>query len=167
MRVPQIEVTFKMKMISSLWQKTWKKMLKLHKQFRHASVDRLHKLLACSGHNDEECTAILKDIIKNYEIWMRYSKPKQKPAIGLPMAATYNDTVAMELHELEPGVWYLHATDHFTCFSAGSIITTKKPREIVKHFIHWWTVIGALRHGLDWMAGGQRHWYGGHFLGCA
>ena len=36
------------------------------------------------------------------------------------------------------GVWYLHAIDHFTRFSAGSIVTTKKPREIVKHFIHCW-----------------------------
>lgn len=42
-----------------------KTMLKLHKQFGHASVDRLHKLLACSGKNDDECTTILKAIVKN------------------------------------------------------------------------------------------------------
>lgn len=42
-------------------------MLKLHKQFGHASVDRLDKLLACSGNNDEESTTILKDIVKNCE----------------------------------------------------------------------------------------------------
>jgi len=34
---------------------------------------------------------------------------------------------AVDLHELELGVWYLHAIDHFTHFSAGSIVTTKKP----------------------------------------
>jgi len=54
------------------------------------------------------------------------------------MASTYNETVAVDLHALEPGVWYLHAIDHFTRFSAGSIVTNKKPREIVKHFIHCW-----------------------------
>lgn len=26
----------------------------------------------------------------------------------------------MDLHELEPGVWYLHIIDHFTRFSAGN-----------------------------------------------
>lgn len=44
-----------------------KKMLKLHQQLGHASLDRVHKLLTSSGNNDEECTTILKDIIKNYE----------------------------------------------------------------------------------------------------
>lgn len=113
-------------------------LLKLHKQFGHASVDRLQKLLSCSGNTDDESITILKEIVKNCEICIRYSRAKPKPAVGLPMASTYNETVAMDLHELEPGLWYLHAIDHFTRFSAGSIITTKKPKEIVKHFIHCW-----------------------------
>ena len=116
-------------------------LLKLHRQFGHASVERLQKLLACTGNNDEESNTILKDIVKNCETCIRYSKPKRKPVVGLPMASTYNETIAVDLHELEPGVWYLHAIDQFTRFSAGSIITTKKPREIVKHFIHCWISI--------------------------
>jgi hypothetical protein len=28
--------------------------------------------------------------------------------------------------------------DQIICLSAGSIVNTKKPREIVKHFIHSW-----------------------------
>jgi len=112
-------------------QEKLKILLKLYKQFGHASVDRLKKLLTCSGNTDEECTTILKDIVKNCETCIRYSKLRQKPAVGLPMASAYNETVAMDLHELEPGVWYLHAIDHFTRFSAGSIITTRKPKEIL------------------------------------
>lgn len=42
------------------------------------------------------------------------------------------------MHELEPGLWYLHIIDQFTRFSAGSILTTKKSSEIVKHFVHDW-----------------------------
>lgn len=91
-----------------------KVLLKLHKQFGHASVDRLQKLLTCSGNTDEECITILKDVVKNCETCIRYSEPK--PAVGLPMASAYNETVAVDLHELEPGVWYLHAIDHFTRF---------------------------------------------------
>lgn len=64
-----------------------------------------------------------------------YSRAKPKSAEGLPMASTYNETVAVDLHELEEGLWCLHAIDHFARFSEGSSITTKTPKEIVKHFI--------------------------------
>ena len=96
--------------------------MKLHRQFGHASVERLHKLLACAGNNDEESNTILKDIVKNCETCIRHSKPKRQPVGGLPMASTFNETIAVDLHELEPGVWYLHAIDHFTRFIAGSSV---------------------------------------------
>jgi len=74
-----------------------KVLFKLHTQFGHASVDRLKKLLACSG--DAECTTILKDIVKKTETCIRYSKPK--PALGLPMASTYRSLtpVRMDVNE--------------------------------------------------------------------
>ncbi len=55
-----------------------------------------------------------------------------------PLAFQYNETVAVDLHELEPGLWFLHIIDQFIRFSAGSTMTTKKPSEFVKHFIHDW-----------------------------
>lgn len=71
-------------------------------------------------------------------------KTKPKPAVGLPLASECNETVAVDLHELEPSVWYLHIIDHFTRFSAGSIMKTKKSSEIVNSFIHTWiSVHGA------------------------
>jgi len=115
-----------------------KALLKLHKQFGHASVDRLKKLLTNAGNTDDECTAILGEIVGKCEICLKYSKAKPKPAVGLPMASRYNETVAVDLHELEPNVWYLHIIDHFTRFSAGSIVTSKKPSVIVKSFVHSW-----------------------------
>lgn len=39
-------------------------LLKLHRQFGHASADRLQKLLACSGNHDDESNTILKNIVK-------------------------------------------------------------------------------------------------------
>ena len=72
------------------------------------------------------------------EICQKYSRTKPKPAVGLPLASEYNETVAMDLHELEPGVWYRHIIDHFTRFRAGNIVMTKKSSEIVNSFIHSW-----------------------------
>ena len=68
---------------------------------------------------------MLKNIVKNCGSCIRYSKPKDKPVVGLPMASTYNEIVAIDMHELELGVWYMHAIDHFSRFSARSIITVK------------------------------------------
>lgn len=113
-------------------------LVKLHKQFGHASADRLQRLLTSSGNKDTECNIILQQVVAECEICQKYGRAKPKPAVGLPLASQYNETVAVDLHELEPGVWYLHIIDQFTRFSAGSILTTKRSSEIVKHFIHDW-----------------------------
>lgn len=60
----------------------------------------------------------------------------------------------MDLHELEPAVWYLHTIDHFT---AGSIISTKKPTEIVTHFIHCWLSVHGPPHRLFTDNGDEFH----------
>lgn len=123
-----------------------KVLLKLHKQFGHASAERLQRLLHSAGNKDKDCVTILQEIVNKCDICQRHSKTKPKPAVGLPLASEYNDTVAMDLHELEPGVWYLHIIDHFTRFSAGNIVKTKKASEIVNSLIHSWiSVHGAPR----------------------
>ncbi|XP_014051020.1 uncharacterized protein isoform X1 [Salmo salar] len=96
-----------------------KVLLKLHKQFGHATVDRLQKLLSSSGNNDDESISILQQIVNNCETCQKY----------------------VDLHELAPSVWYLHIIDHFTRFSAGSIVNTKKPSDIVRHFMHSWVSV--------------------------
>lgn len=106
-----------------------KVLLKLHKQFDHASADRLQRLMQSSGNKDKECFAILQQIVDDCEICQKYKRTKLKPAVGLPMVSEYNETVAVDLHELELSVWYLHIIDHFTRFSAGSIVKTKKSSE--------------------------------------
>ncbi|KAL2099481.1 hypothetical protein ACEWY4_003875 [Coilia grayii] len=115
-----------------------KLLVKLHRQFGHASADRLLRLLSSSGTNDAECATILHRIMSECETCQRYSKIKPRPAVGLPLASQHNETVAVDLHELEPGLWYLHIIDQFTRFSAGSVLPTKKGSEIVKHFSHDW-----------------------------
>lgn len=99
-----------------------KVLLKLHKQFGHASADRLQRLILSSGNTDKDCPVILQEIIRDCEVCQRYSRTKPRPAVGLPLASEYNETVAMDLHELEPGVWYLHIIDHFTRFSVTKTV---------------------------------------------
>lgn len=76
-----------------------KMLLKLHKQYGHASADSLQKLLKSSGNNDIECIVILEKIVSECEICQRYSKPKPKPAVGLPLASQYNETMPVDLNQ--------------------------------------------------------------------
>lgn len=113
-----------------------KVLVELHKQFGHASAERLLRLIQSSGNTDEQCAVILQEIVRDCDICQRYCKTKPRPAVGLPLASEYNETVAMDLHEMDPNVWYLHIIDHFTRFSVRSIVKTKKAAEIVNSFIH-------------------------------
>ncbi|XP_034069112.1 uncharacterized protein LOC117544299 [Gymnodraco acuticeps] len=115
-----------------------KALLKLHKQFGHASAERLQRLLRSSGNKDKDCDTILQQIVQECDICQRYSKTKPKPAVGLPLASEYNETVAVDLHELEPSLWYLHIIDQFTRFRAGSIVKTKNSSVMVNSFLHTW-----------------------------
>lgn len=40
--------------------------------------------------------------------YVKYKRTKAKPAVGLPMPLEYNETVAVDLHELVPSVWHLY-----------------------------------------------------------
>ncbi len=52
--------------------------------------------------NDDRCFTVFKDMMKNSETCIRYSKPKQKPDVSLPMASNYNDT-ALTHHQETSG----------------------------------------------------------------
>ena len=119
-------------------------LIKLHKQFGHASADRLKRLLESAGTHDTEVFNTLKEVVDNCETCFKFQRPVPKPAVGFPLATDFNETVAVDLHELDTNKWYLHIIDEFTRFSAGAIITSKQSSVFVKHFIDKWiSVHGA------------------------
>ncbi|XDV39471.1 hypothetical protein PO909_008715, partial [Leuciscus waleckii] len=60
--------------------------------------DKLLRLMNNSGNKDAECPSLLQKIINQCEVCQKYCKTKPKPAVGLPLASTYNETVAIDLH---------------------------------------------------------------------
>ena len=89
---------------------------------------------------------MLTEIVERCEVCERYRKQPQKPAVGFPKATDFNETVAVDLHELGKNLWYLHIIDEFTRFSAGAIMTCKRPSVFVQNFIqHWISIHGAPR----------------------
>ena len=78
---------------------------------------------------------MLRQVVNNCETCALFKKTPPKPAVGLPLATDFNQTVAVDLHELGTNVWYLHITDEFTRFSAGAIVKRKLPSVFVQEFI--------------------------------
>ena len=87
--------------------------VKLRKQFGHASVDRLTRLFKSAGTTDTETLELLQVVVEKCEICAKLRKPSCKPVVGLPLATQNSGTVAVDLHELEHSVWYLHILDEF------------------------------------------------------
>jgi transposase InsO family protein len=125
-------------------QEKEKKMKKLHRQFGHATKDRLKKLLIDAGVNDSDLFRTLEKVVNNCEICDRHSKTPSRPVVSLPMASDFNEVVSMDLHHLEGTTWILHLIDMFTRYSSGAIIESKEGQIIVDRFIkHWIGIFGA------------------------
>ena len=99
--------------------------LKLHKQFGHASVQNLQKLLKNANCVENTLTEIIEDVVNNRETCLTFKRPSPRPVVGLPKASEFNDTVSVDLHQLKPNLWYLHIIDEFTRFSNAAIISKK------------------------------------------
>ena len=70
------------------------KTVKIHRQFEHHNSKKIRD----SEIEDKEIEEELKAINKSCEICLRYKKSKLKP-VGLPMAKSFNGTVAMDLKQ--------------------------------------------------------------------
>ena len=118
-----------------------KKLVKLHKQFGHASEESLTKLIRNSGVKNVTIFKALKEVVDNCETCMKYKKPPPRPVVGLPLADDFNQTVAMDLHELSGNLYYFHMIDEFSRFSAACIIKSKQASVIVLCFIKYWIAV--------------------------
>ena len=73
-----------------------------------------------------------------------HKKPPPRPVVGLLTAATFNHTVALDLHSLDKKFWYFHIIDEFTRFSNVRITKSKSPTIIIKNFLqNWINIFGS------------------------
>ena len=98
---------------------------KLHRQFGHASVQNITKLLKNAELFDSSLSPIIEAVVNDCDICISRKKSPAKPVVGLPKADEFNKCVSMDLHELAPNTWYLHMVDEFSRFSKAIVITKK------------------------------------------
>ena len=113
------------------------KIVKLHKQFGHASSRNLGNLLKRAGMPLSNVSDIINKVVSHCKAFQQYKKAFPRLTVVLPKANYYNDTVAMGLHQLGPNLWYLHFTDKFSRFS-NVIIKSKSTNIIIKIFLKYW-----------------------------
>ena len=71
--------------------------LKVHKQFAHPNEDKMKCLLKDANMWKDTYDQIISAIYKNCETCLRFNKTPPKLVVCLPLAKSFNETVAMDL----------------------------------------------------------------------
>src|SRR6201990_1293693 len=124
-------------------------LLRLHVQFGHPSKERLGDLIKDAYREEmkedmmRDIKADINELSDNCEICIRYKKTPSRPTVGLSLAKRYNETVSMDLGELE-GSKFLVMLDLGTGYCQASWVKSKEPKEIVgKIMERWISIFGA------------------------
>ncbi len=111
---------------------------KLHRQFGHPSSHRLKLLLRDSGCQDKEVVSLIETVSSACDICKKYKKTSPKPVVSLPLTTTFNEVIALDLKQWQPGTYFLHMIDMATRFSLAAVIHDKQPKTIVDKILTLW-----------------------------
>ena len=117
-------------------------MMKIHKQFGHATADNILKLLNNANIHTSDISLLVKEVARSCSTCKKFRKPSPRPVVGFSKADDFNQTVSVDLHELKSNLWYLHIVDEFTPYSAATLVNNKSL--CAKAFIKTWiSIFGA------------------------
>ena len=131
-----------------------KVLAKLHKQFAHCSPEALVKLIRNSGH--EVSRQLIEKTLEACQACKSAKRRNPKPVSSLPLATRFNQVISMDLHQLQPGKYYLHIIDLFSRFSVAGILHDKKSTTIIEIFLdRWLSIFGKPSDGIFTDNGGE------------
>ena len=114
-----------------------KSLLKLHKQFGHCSYESLARLMRSADKATKETLESIQKVISSCKICNLYKKTPPRPKVCLPRASRVNESVGVDLHQIEDK-YMLHMIDEFSRFSVAVVMNTKKSVEFIDKFIKNW-----------------------------
>ncbi len=114
------------------------KATKLHVQFCHPTAEKLIELIKKAGYCDEKVEDTIKEVTSQCEVCLRNKKPPLRPAVGLPLATEFNQTVALDLKCRGEDGYILHMIDHLTRYSSACLIKNKRKETIVQALLEYW-----------------------------
>ena len=116
---------------------------KLHKQFAHASSEKLLRLVNSAGSTwsqDSKLKEKIKLICENYHVCLIHKKTPPQTIVSLPLATKFKECVTMGL-KFYKGKILLHMIDHTTKLSVTLILPSKKPDQIVNATMKYWIAV--------------------------
>ena len=111
----------------------------MHCQFGHSKSEKLKKLLQSGNIHDKKLIEEISNIEEQWDIFLKYKKPKLRLVVGFSISRDFSDVVAVELKAMKK-VHILHIADHATRFSVAAVVKTKR-KEIAEAFIKTWIAI--------------------------
>ena len=115
---------------------------KLHRQFAHASSEKLLRLVNSAGSTwsqDSKLKEKIKLICKNCPVCL-IQKSTPWPIVGLPLVTKFKECVATDL-KFYKGKILLHMIDHATRLSVTVILPSKKPDQIMNAIMKYWVAV--------------------------
>ena len=97
--------------------------IKKYKQYGHTSIENIKKLINNASLLDKGLNAILENIVQSCA----------RPVVGLSKAKDFNETICLDLHEMNSGLYYLHIINEFTRYS--NAVSIKKKSSSLTAFI--------------------------------
>ena len=91
---------------------------KLHAQFSHCSGRKLSILAKNSGIVDQEFLKICEEFPASCDICLTLKRAEPRPIVGFSLATTFNETVALDLKDIQ-GYKILHLVDIATKYSVA------------------------------------------------
>ena len=113
--------------------------LKLHKQFGHCTTAALTKLLKEAGQVVD--IRDIETVVSACNICKRTAKKPLKPVVALAQSTKFNECIAMDLHQIEPGLYYRHMICLFAKYSVVVIIRSKEATVFAASFLRYWVSV--------------------------
>ncbi|KAI8519243.1 hypothetical protein Bbelb_025000 [Branchiostoma belcheri] len=118
-----------------------KKLVHLHRQFAHPTVEKLTQLLQGANSWRSDYASILQEIAQSCDVCKRFKRGPARPVAALPKSTKFNQVVAMDLKNWG-SQYLLYFVDEFSRLTVAKRISRKHPKEVVDAFMELWLACG-------------------------
>ena len=74
--------------------------IRIHKEFGHASIQNIKKLINNAGLLDKGLNAIIENVVQSRDIYIRSKRAPPRPVAGLSKAKDFSETISLDLHKI-------------------------------------------------------------------
>ena len=116
--------------------------IKICKQFDHASIENIKKLINNAGLLDQGLNTIIENVVQSCGTCIRFKRAPPKLVVGLSKAKDFNETRSLDLHEINSELYYFHMIGEFTRYS-NAVIINKKSSSLKAFIKNWLSIFGS------------------------